>query len=466
MDSTHRINPSRRGFLKRTTALTLASVAAPWTLNLAAMAQASAAGANDYKALVCVFLLGGNDYANTLVPFDAGSHAVYQQARPSFAFSRDLLAPTLLTPLADPLDRLGVPHQYALAPGLAPLWPLFNAGKMGVLLNVGPLIQPTSKEQWRQQSVKLPPRLFSHGDQQSLWQAAAPDGAPAGWGGRLGDLLQSSNSTTTFTCINLAGNTLYLSGNTAVQFQMTTSGMVELAALHAPLSGSAAASSALRTLITLPSSHLLEDEYNRISKRAIDAHDVLNDALASAPPLRTQFDPYNRMAAQLQMVARLIGAAPKLGIRRQVFFVGVGDFDTHDGMQTAHPILMASLASALEAFYAATAEMGVADQVTSFTASEFGRTLTSNGNGTDHGWGSMHFVLGGAVKGKRYYGTAPVVASDGPDDIGQGRLLPTTSIEQIGATLGGWLGVSEQDLLTMLPNLSNFPQEKRNLGFV
>jgi uncharacterized protein (DUF1501 family) len=180
----------------------------------------------------------------------------------------------------------------------------------------------------------------------------------------------------------------------------------------------------------------------------------------------TPFPRDNSLADQLKMVARIIGAAPVLGAKRQVFLVGAGGFDTHDGMLEEHPRLMAQVAGALAAFYSATVELGVADQVTSFTASEFGRTLNSNGNGTDHGWGSMHFVMGGAVQGKRFYGTAPIVADNGPDDIGQGRLLPTTSVEQLAATLGGWFGVSDSDLLDMLPNLANFNPSSRNLGFV
>ncbi len=246
---------------------------------------------------------------------------------------------------------------------------------------------------------------------------------------------------------------------------MGETGSVAFAGLSGPLFGSTSASAALRTLITEPRSHILENEYNRLCKRSIDANQLLSNALAATPAIATPF-PVNELSAQLKMVARVIAAAPALGVKRQVFFVGTGGFDLHDRMLEDHPILMANLAGALSAFYAATAELGVADQVTSFTASEFGRTLNGNGNGTDHGWGSMHFIMGGAVQGKRFYGTAPVVADNGPDDVGQGRLLPTTSVEQLAATLGSWLGVSDSDLLDMLPNLANFNPSVRNLGFV
>ena len=466
MNSKDPMTASRRAFLKRASTLSLAGIAAPWALNLAAMAEASAANATDYKALVCVFLDGGNDYANTLVPYDSASYAQYQLARPSFAYARASLDATALAPVAAPLDAAGFAHQYALAPELAPLLPLFNAGKLGVMLNIGALMQPTTKQQYTNKSVRLPPKLFSHNDQQSVWQSSSPEGATSGWGGRMGDLFQAANGNATFTCVNVSGNAVYLSGNTAVQYQISTNGSVPLSGLKNPLFGSSAASAALRTLITEPRSNMLENEYNRVSKRSIDANEVLTAALAAAPALGTVFPAANSLADQLKMVARMIAAGPALGAKRQVFFVSMGGFDTHDGMLTDHPVLLSKVGAALSAFYAATTELNVADNVTSFTASDFGRTLTGNSNGSDHGWGSMHFVLGGAVNGQRFYGTAPVVASGGPDDVGQGRLLPTTSVEQLAATLGKWLGVTDSELLALLPNLTNYNSSVRNLGFV
>lgn len=460
------MSASRRVFLKRVSRLSLAGVAAPWALNLAALAEASAAGASDYKALVCVFLYGGNDYANTVVPYDTDNYRLYQRERPSFAYSRESLAATALTPDVAVSDAAGFAHQYALAPGLGPLVPLFNAGKVGVVLNVGTLVEPVTKLQWTNRAVRLPPRLFSHNDQQSLWQSTSPEGAPSGWGGRMGDLFLAGNSNTTFTCINLSGNAIYLAGNTATQYHVSSNGSEPVQGLNEGLFGSAAASAALRTLITEPRTHWLENEYNAVSKRSIGAHEVLSGALASAPSLATVFAPEDPLARQLKMVARLIAAAPALGVKRQVFLVAAGGYDNHGDMLSTHPRLMSELGAGFAAFHAAITELGVADQVTSFTASEFGRTLTGNADGSDHGWGSMHFVMGGAVKGRRYYGTAPVVANDGPDDVGQGRLLPTTSVEQMAATLGSWLGVSDSDLLSMLPNLANFNASTRNLGFV
>ena len=455
------MNASRRAFLQRASALSLAGTAAPWALNLAAFGEAAAATATDYKALVCVFLYGGNDYGNTLIPVDAASYAAYQGMRPTLAYAAsDLVATTLAPSVALPGGRA-----YAMAPELAPLMPLFIGGKMGVMLNVGTLVQPTTKAQYTAGSVPLPPKLFSHNDQQSVWQSSGAEGASSGWGGRMGDLFVAGNGNATFTCVNVSGNAVFLSGSTAVQYQVSTSGPVAYTGLAAPLFGSAACSTVLQSLVTAPRTHLFENEYTRVAARSISAGGILTSALAAAPPLTTPFPTGNGLADQLKFVARMISTAATTSTKRQVFFVSLGGFDTHDGLATIHPPLLTSVADALSAFYAATVELGVAGQVTTFTASDFGRTLTAD-DGSDHGWGSMHFMLGGAVNGGRFYGTAPVVANGGPDDVGQGRLLPSTAVDQYASTLGKWFGISDTDLLTVLPNLGHYDVSQRNLGFV
>lgn len=466
MNSHNNINASRRAFFKRASALSLAGIATPWALNLATMAEASAATASDYKAMVCIFLYGGNDYANTLVPYDTGSYNSYQTLRPTLAYQRSNLANTLLTPNTAPIDSTGVSRQFALAPELAPLLPLFNTGKMGALLNVGTLVQPTTKTQFTNKSVTLPPKLFSHNDQQSIWQSSSPEGATSGWGGRMGDLFEAGNGNATFTCVNVSGNAVFLSGKEAVQYQVSSNGSVPFAGLKAPLFGSPTCSDALRSLITQDRTHLLEKEYNIVTRRSIDADGVLTAALANSTPIATPFPSENSLAAQLKMVARMIASADALGAKRQVFFVSLGGFDHHDSLVAEHPALLKTVADAMAAFYQSTVELGVENQVTSFTASDFGRTLSANNDGSDHGWGNMHFVLGGAVNGQQYYGTAPVFANNGPDDVGQGRLLPTTSVDQVAATLGKWLGISDSALLDLLPNLNNFDSSQRQLGFV
>ncbi len=452
--------PTRREFLRRASSLSVAGVAAPWALNLAAMAEAAAQSAADYKALVCVFLYGANDHGNTLVPYDTNSYNAYAAIRTGIATPRDLLAATALTPsVALPNARL-----MALAPELAPLKTLFDAGRMGVLLNVGTLIQPTTLAQYNAKSVPLPPKLFSHNDQQSVWQSSLPEGATSGWGGRIGDLFLSGNTKSTFTCVNVSGNAVYMSGGSAVQYQVSPSGSVALRGAQAPLFGSAACSAALRSLVTAPRTHLMQAEHTRVMARAIEADASLTTALAASPALTTVFDSTNPLAMQLQMVARTIGARSALGAKRQVFFVSMGGFDLHDFLPTQHPGLLTQVGAALKSFYDATLELGVAQQVTAFTASDFGRTLSSNGDGSDHGWGSHHFLVGGAVNGGRFHGQLPSVTVNGPDDVGQGRLLPTTSVDQLAATLASWMGVSDSNLALVAPNIGHY--SVRNLGLL
>ena len=451
---------SRREFLKRAAALSGAGAAGPLALNLAAIGEAAAADATGYKALVCVFLYGGNDYANTVVPYDAASYNLYQAQRAAIALPRASLAGTVL----NPATALAGGRQYALAPGLSGLVPIFNGGQMAVMLNIGTLVQPTSKAQYQAGSARLPPKLFSHNDQQSFWQSSSPEGATSGWGGRMGDLFAAANGNATFTCVSVSGRAVFLSGQTAVQYQVTANGSVPLAAIKAPLFGSAACTEALRAMVTAPRTHLFEAEHTRIMKRSIDADLQLTTALAGRTPLATVFPSANGLAAQLAMVARMIDARSSTGAKRQVFFVSIGGFDNHDGILTDHPVLMNQLGPALAAFHAATVEMGVAEHVTTFTGSDFGRTLTTDGDGSDHGWGSMHFVLGGAVRGRAFYGAAPVIANNGPDDVGQGRLLPAISVDQFGATLGRWFGANDSELATVMPDLANF--SVRNLGFM
>ncbi|UXH80089.1 DUF1501 domain-containing protein [Roseateles amylovorans] len=451
----------RREFLKRASALSVAGTAAPWALQLATINDAAAAtvGGSDYKALVCVFLYGGNDHANTVVPFDAASHQSYAAIRQTLALSREALSDTALNPsVALPDSR-----QMALAPSLAALKPVFDQGRLAVMLNIGTLMQPTTLAQYQAGSALLPPKLFSHNDQQSLWQSSNPEGAISGWGGRMGDLMLGGNGNATFTCVNLSGNSVYLAGNQAFQYQMGLNGATAIYGTSRPLFGSQACTDLMRSLITDERSHWMEAELNRVSARSMQAQSVVTGAL-SGMTLQTGFDAGNPLALQLQMVARMIGVRSALGASRQVFFVSLGGFDLHDNLMSVHPALMGQLGGAMASFDAALRELGVAEKVTTFTASDFGRTLSSNGDGSDHGWGSHHFVMGGAVRGGRFYGTAPSVSVNGPDDVGQGRLLPTTAVDELAATLALWMGVSPTDLPRVLPGVGHF--NARDLGFM
>lgn len=449
----------RREFLKHASALSVAGTAAPWALQLAAINEAAAATASgDYKALVCLFLYGGNDYGNTVVPYDSASYSSYATIRQTLATPRDQLAATVLNPsVALPDSR-----QMALAPTLSAIKPVFDAGRLAVMLNIGTLMQPTTLAQYKAQSVPLPPKLFSHNDQQSLWQSSKPEGAISGWGGRLGDRFLSSNGNATFTCINVSGNAVFMSGGQAVQYQMSSGGAVAINGVTRSLFGSQACSEALRTLVTGDRSHWMESELNRVTARSINAQATVSTALGGVN-LTTPFDT-SSLSSQLSMVAKLIAARSSLGASRQVFFVSLGGFDLHDLLVDQHPKLLQQVGGAMASFDAALQELGVANNVTTFTASDFGRTLSSNGDGSDHGWGSHHLVMGGAVKGGRFYGTLPSVSVNGPDDVGQGRLLPTTAVDQLAATLALWMGVSASDLPSVLPGIGNFSNP--NLGFM
>ena len=450
---------SRRAFLERATLLGIAGAAMPFVMNLAAIGEAAAATAPDYKALVCLFMYGGNDDANTLVPYDQPRYDLYAKLRQSVALGRDSLAPTVLMPSATLVGG----GQYALHPALAPLLPIWNSGHLAAVLNVGTLVQPTTKAQYVARSAAVPPKLFSHNDQASYWLAAAPEGAASGWGGRIGDLLQSGNGNATLTCINPGDNTVFLAGKTAVQYVLTTGGPVPLNNGSSSVFGSNTVGNTLKSFLSAPRVHLIENEHTRIGKRALETSATVVAALAKAPVLQTQF-PENQLAHQLRTVAQLIASSADVGAKRQVFFVSMSGCDTHGNLLGAHADLMTMLGNALRAFHDATVELRVADRVTAFTASDFGRTMTTNGGGSDHGWGSMHFVMGGAVNGQQFYGKPPVIADNGSDDVGQGRLLPTMSVDQYAATLATWFGVSAGDMRTVLPNIGNYTTQ--NMGFV
>jgi uncharacterized protein (DUF1501 family) len=448
---------SRRAFLRYSSSLAAAGVAAPFAINLAAMSEAAAATASDYKAIVCVFLSGGNDYANTLVNYDSPSYTLYNGYRPNLATSRAALAPTVLSPLT----ALANGRQYAMAPQLAPLLPVFNAGKMAALLNVGTLVQPTTKAQYNA-GAPVPPKLFSHVDQVAYFQASMADAsAVEGWGGRMADLLYSGNGRSVFTSMNLERSAVFLTGNDVLQYAVSPYGGSLPNALQFPVY-----KDALRASITASSAHLMEKQYANTTNRALDAYARISTALAGAPTISTAFPANSYLADQLKMVAKLISVSAELGVRRQIFYVQLGGFDTHDFLQVAHPLLLDEVGRALRAFYDATVALNVSSKVTTFTGSDFGRSLIANKDGSDHGWGSMQFVLGGAVNGKQFYGKAPVIADDGPDDVGQGRLIPSTSIDQFAATLATWFGVANGDLPYVMPNISNWNQSQWNLGFV
>jgi uncharacterized protein (DUF1501 family) len=489
------LNASRREFLRAASVIggAAGAVGAPFALNLAALNTAAAQSATGYKAIVCLFLYGGNDSANMVLPTDAASWTAYTTTR---ATAPD---PIALRPAGTArnvaagsglLDYLGgvlpiVPNftaytapnntrTYALHPAMPEVQALFAQGRLGVVANAGPLVEPlANKAAYRLNTTRKPAKLFSHNDQQSTWQALAPEGAKVGWGGRLGDLVASGNSTALFTNISASGNAVFMAGNTVFQYQVGGGGATSIRGLpgvDATLFGSAAAGTALQNIITADNAHLFAKEYGAITKRSVEARSQFQAAFeptgATVPAVTNYNNPLTRttaangLATQLRTVARIISASSSLGATRQVFFVSMGGFDTHDNQNRNHADLMARLSHAIGEFDRL---LGAArGNVTLFTASDFGRTFTSNGDGTDHGWGAHHFVYGGAVKGKEIYGRFPAVGVDHDDEVGSGSFLPQVSVDQIGGTLGKWFGVSDSNLDLVFPNLRNF---QRDLGF-
>lgn len=441
---------SRRAFLHRTAQLSSVGMASPFLMTLAGMGEAAAATAQDYKALVCVYLGGGNDHNNTIVPVDNVFYGKYQAIRGAIATPQDQLMATAL----NPASALPSGMRLAMAPQLSPLLPIFQSGKLGIQLNIGPLFEPTDLNSFTRKSVRTPTKLFSHNDQTSTWQSNLPEGATAGWGGRIGDQILSGNGGSTFSCISVSGNSLFLSGQNAISYQISPDGAIPVESLS-QLYSSPACGALLRQIMTTSSGDVLARRLASVASRSIESEAIFSSAFGGAS-LTTQFNPANSLASQLKAVARTIAARGQLGVKRQVFFVSTGGFDTHDDLNENHPVLLARVADAMRSFYEATLELGVAGSVTTFTASEFGRTLASNGDGSDHGWGSHHLLMGGALRGGRFYGTAPDISLKDENNLSGGRLIPTTSVDQMIAKLALWFGVENESLPMLAPNLVNF----------
>jgi len=449
---------SRRDFLKCGCA-TLGAGSILFRLSLLdALAQehhhVRLASATDYKALVCVFLSGGNDAWNTIVDLD--NYASYAATRPSIA-----LAQTSLLPVHPRSDG----RTFGLHPSLTGLLSLWNQQRLAVVCNAGPLVEPLTRTLYLNRPDLRPPNLFSHSDQVYQWQTGAAFPAlRTGWGGRTADHTLGLNDGTAFPMItSIAGSTVFGTGNVARVYETTAAGSVALAGFSTS-ANSQARYNGMRTLLTLDREAAFVRVAGDIVTKALDNDQLLTQALAAAPPLVTVF-PATSLGGQLRMVARLISARASLGIKRQVFFVSVGGFDTHSAQLTAQASLLMDLGDSLAAFHAATMELGVDSSVTAFTCSDFGRTYSSNGTGTDHGWGSTHFVVGGSVRGGDFYGTWPTLALGGPSDSGSvGRFIPTTSVEEYAATLATWYGLPVTDLAAVFPNIGRF--NAPNLGFL
>ncbi len=453
--------PSRRSFLRSAVALSSIGLASRLDLvNLVASAKAQSAAASSYKALVCVFMFGGNDGNNTIIPLDSAGYAAYAKVRT--AASGVQLAQSALLPI-EPVN-VGMP--YGLHPALPELQTLFAQRKLAILANVGTLTEPTTQAQYK--AGIQPVSLYSHADQQAQWQSSIST-APSqtGWGGRMADQLAALNGSGFPVLTSLDGTVLFTNGASTMPLSIPVAGSFALQGYY----GSTLANerlSAVEQLLGQASSNDFVTALNAIGNQALALSTTVNPILSASSPL---VDPIfaglsSNIASQLHQVAKMIAARQATGAMRQVFFVQLGSFDTHNDQLNRQQALLADLSPALKAFYEATVAVGAGNQVTTFTLSDFNRTFQpSSGGGTDHAWGNHHFIIGDAVNGGNMVGPYPQLVLGGPSDAeDRGRWLPTYAVDQYGATLAKWFGVAPTALAKVFPNVAAFPSS--DLGFM
>ena len=444
---------SRRNFLKLTASTGLVAALGQFDL-----AEAAAQNA-DYKALVCIFLFGGSDGHNTVVPMAANEFNAYLNARGGLALTGNKLLPITTT----------TGGQYALNYGLVELQTLFQQGKLAIVANTGTLNQPTTKQQYQQNAVPLPTQLFSHSDQVVQMQAGLA--ANTGWGGRICDLVQANNANSTFPAsISFNGSALFCNGSAVSGTSLQPGNDLSQYAMGNgwPLAATDARANAQKQMAQLANSNRLIAAADKTVSDTWTLNTLLK-GIGSNGGLQTVF-PASQLGNQLKDIARYISLRAQTGVGRQIFFCGLGGFDTHSSQDWNHWNLLQQVSQAMKAFYDATNEMGVANRVTTFTLSDFGRSLQPSGTGTDHGWGSHYFVMGGSVNGGQIYGQFPLMNQNdsayNPDAFAdtRGVLLPTTSLAQYGATLAKWFGAPTPQLTSVFPELANFGQQ--DLGFL
>lgn len=442
---------------------------------LTGLTAAQAADVSGYKALVCVFFFGGLDSYDTVYPYDQSSYDDLVSARQSImADYEGARSRAQLLPLTLQNQSAFGPREFALPQQFSGMHSLFNQGRAAIIGNVGPLMRPTTRTQYENRTVPVPPRLFSHNDQQSTWQASAPEGAQFGWGGRFADaaIAASGGQGATFQAITTSGNELFLTGDTASPYQVSTGEGASVRILNElndqrwSEQGETLYQAARQHFraANFNSTNLIRQDMGNAVRSAFDANELYNNVLAGQDRVTTDF-PSNNLGRQLEAVAETIAVRNELQVSRQVFFVGIGGFDTHSGQANRLTDLQTRIDESVVAFYNAMVELGISSDVTLFTASDFGRTLVANGDGTDHGWGAHHFVVGGAVNGGRIYGTMPETRLNTEYDVEGGRLLPTTSVEEFAAPLGRWFGLSQTELDLALPGLTNF-SSRPDLNFM
>jgi len=472
----------RRKFLAGSTAAgALSFTSGAGILTALGNSKAFAADVSGYKAIVCVFFFGGQDGHDTVLPYDQENYDSYvsyrtgilaEYAAQAGGSSRD--RDRLLQLVPD--NAANFPgREFALPEALEPLKTLFDAGEAAIIGNVGPLVEPINAADFEEGIKARPKQLFSHNDQQSTWMSSAPEGEIFGWGGKFADVVLDFDAAQDpiFTAISTFGNTVFLAGDQVQQFNLGADGPQQVNGLENFDMGLLLAAADSPTAVNLlkdhyrnlgiPLDNLFEQDVAAENDRAFTSNEQFSDALDDAQALQTTF-PQSQLGTQLKTIAETINIRGAFNMSRQVFFVGMGGFDTHDNQANDLTGLHTAYANAIAAFYQATTEMGLENDVTLFTASDFGRALVENGNGTDHGWGSHHFVVGGGVDGRKIFGDIPPYTVRHDQDSGNGRLIPTTSVEQYAATLGRWFGLTDGELMSALPALANF--SVTDLGFM
>lgn len=443
---------SRRQFLSHSCSLGVAAATASTSmLSLGFARMAAAQTAPGYRALVCVLLAGGNDSYNLLVPTDTDQHAEYQAIRSDLAL--------------DIVDLLPLPgttsdgRSYGVHPGMAEVQNLYTNGELGLIANVGTLIEAFDADAVEAGTARLPLGLFSHSDQIAQWQTAVPDGRVAqGWGGRMADLMADVNLANGISMnISLSGTNVFQSGNSVAEYSITAEGDggVGINSYDDGSEFGALRKQMIDSMLEVQQNNIFRREYSRRLRKAIDSQAVFVEAMQSSPALATAFSD-NQFSQSMQQIARVIGARDTLGATRQTFFVTVGGWDHHDEVLDNQARMLPWISAGLQEFRDALVELGVFEEVTTFTISDFGRTLTSNGKGSDHGWGGHHMVMGGSVQGGQIYGSYPLLSAGSPLDVGRGIYAPTTSVDEYFAELALWFGVTPADLDQVLPNVRRF----------
>lgn len=456
----------RRNFLRYT--LAGLGTASGFGANLASF-NAFADGASDYKALVCVFQFGGLDCHDSLIPYDAPSYESYERVREPLLSAYDTANPRRRNRLIR-LGNVADGREFAFPPEYAELAEMYDEGNLAVVGNVGPIIEPLTRTSYVSGAARRPKNLFSHNSQQSTWMTSQPDAAVAGWGGRMSDAINAAqvNPTSDFTSVSMDLLYPWSVGVNSVPFVMNRGGPRSPSVRNlSDLSWSEFRTKYFEAMRATGynTSNVFEQDLLDGVNRSLSNNEMMEGYLSNIDAPSTDF-PTGKLADELQMVARSISARNQLGLKRQIFFVAANNYDHHSRQSEGLPVRQKEVSQALSAFNRALVEMGVHDSVTTFTASEFGRTLSTNGDGTDHGWGGHYFVMGGAVNGGKIYGDVPPSALGHRYDAGRGRLIPTLSVDQYAAAIGRWFGLSEGDLSDVMPGLDNFDRNALNDIFV